>query len=140
MKHNRLIILIMLGILMNACVAYAGGVAPEQIFQHKLSVEQLVGVWELLPDENPLEDRRDASPRSRIRTMMALRKDGTCRVFSAQHPAGLDGTWSLDDHRMSVTLTNAKKIHHYVYGVRGDFMVTRTPVKAGRDELWARVH
>ena len=33
---------------------------------------------------------------------MALRKDGTCRIFNKEHPTGSDGLWTFDDHKMSI--------------------------------------
>jgi hypothetical protein len=117
----------------------AGGIAPEQIFQPVINVHNLVGTWEVLPDEHPLEETNKANQDSSYRTLMALRKDGTCRFFNKEHPTGSNGLWTFEDHKMYVTFKNGSRIGYYVYGIKGDFMVTRTPIKEGKDQLWSRV-
>jgi hypothetical protein len=117
----------------------AGGIAPEQIFQAVIDFQSLMGTWEVLPEEHPLEETGRASVNSSVRTLMALRKDGTCRIFNKEHPTGSDGLWTFDDHEMSITFKNGSQVGYYVYGIKGDFMVTRTPVKKGKDQLWSRV-
>lgn len=126
-------------LFMVAGSAAAGGVTPEQIYQPRLQLDHLVGAWELLPDEYPFDEKQGAGHKTRTREMMALRKDGTCRIFSAEHPTGVDGTWTLDDHSMFIKPTNGPRIDRFVYGVRADFMMTRSPIKEGRDQLWARI-
>ena len=117
----------------------AGGIAPEQIFQAVIDFQSLMGTWEVLPEEHPLEETGKANANSSVRTLMALRKDGTCRIFNKEHPTGSDGLWTFDDHEMSITFKNGSQVGYYVYGIKGDFMVTRTPVKKGKDQLWSRV-
>jgi hypothetical protein len=117
----------------------AGGIAPEQIFQAVINLQSLIGTWEVLPEEHPLEETGRANANSSIRTLMALRKDGTCRIFNKEHPTGSDGLWTFDDHKMSITFKNGLHVGYYVYGIKGDFMVTRTPVNKGKDQLWSRV-
>jgi len=120
-------------------IGLAGGIAPEQIFQAVIDWHGLIGTWEVLPEEHPLEETGKGPVNSSHRTLMALRKDGTCRLFNKEHPTGSDGLWTFDNHEMLVTLKNGSQIGYYVYGIKGDFMVTRTPVKEGKDQLWSRV-
>jgi hypothetical protein len=117
----------------------AGGIAPEQIFQRVIDLKHLIGTWEVLPEEHPLEETNKANQDSSYRTLMALRKDGTCRFFNKEHPTGSNGLWTFEDHKMFITFKNGSRIGYYVYGIKGDFMVTRTPVKGGKDQLWSRV-
>ena len=119
--------------------AGAGGIAPEQIFQPVIDVQSLIGTWEVLPEVHPLEETGKANVNSSYRTLMALRKDGTCRFFNKEHPTGSDGLWTFDNHEMSITFKNGSQVGYYVYGIKGEFMVTRTPVKEGKDQLWSRV-
>ena len=122
-----------------------GGMTPEQIFQKTIHWDDVVGTWEVLPEDNPLAEKRNNGPVAGHRTMMALRKDGTCRLFSKDFPAGADGMWYVDDkdkdkdHIMFIRFPNSTLVDYYVYGVKGDFMVTRSPVRNGRDQLWSRV-
>jgi hypothetical protein len=117
----------------------AGGIAPEQIFQTVIDLQSLMGTWEVLPEEHPLEETGKGNVNSSFRTLMALRKDGTCRIFNKEHPTGSDGLWTFDDHKMSIAFKNGSQVGYYVYGIKGDFMVTRTPVNGGKDQLWSRV-
>jgi hypothetical protein len=117
----------------------AGGIAPEQIFQPVIDVNNLIGTWEVLPEEHPLEETSKANQNSSHRTLMALRKDGTCRFFNREYPTGSDGLWTFEDHKMFIAFNNGSRVGYYIYGIKGDFMVTRTPVKDGKDQLWSRV-
>jgi hypothetical protein len=117
----------------------AGEIAPEQIFQPVIDLQSLLGSWEVLPEEHPLEEKGKVNVNASFRTLMALRKDGTCRVFNKEFPTGSDGLWTFEDHRMSITFKNGSQVQYYVYGIKGDFMVTRTPVENGKDQLWSRV-
>jgi len=126
-----------------------GGMTPEQIFQQTIDWDQVVGTWEVLPDDNPLAEKRNNGSVSNHRTMMALRKDGTCRIFNKDFPAGADAMWHIPDkdrdknrdkdHTMSIRFPNSTLVDFYVYGVKGDFMITRSPVRNGKDQLWSRV-
>ena len=78
-------------------------------------------------------------PSSGFCTLMTLRKDGTCRIFDGQNPSGIDGVWIYENHHMSITLNGTSRLEFFVYGVKDDFMVTRSPVKNGVDQLWSRV-
>ena len=69
---------------------------------------------------------------------MTLRKDGTCRL-NKKHPAGSDALWTHDDRKIFVTFSDDSRADFFVYGIRGDFMITRSPPQLGKDELWARV-
>ncbi|MDD3472675.1 MAG: hypothetical protein PHS86_07830 [Syntrophaceae bacterium] len=117
----------------------SGGITPEQIFQANLDWQTVIGSWERLPEENPLAEKPNNSKEPVFRTLMTLRKDGTFRMFSETYPVGVDGVWSYDDHKIFVTLPDKSRIDMYVYGVKGDFMITRTPGKNGLDQLWSRV-
>lgn len=117
----------------------SGGITPEQIYQAKLDWHSVIGSWERLPEENPLAEKPNAFKDPAFRTLMTFRKDGTCRIFSQAYPVGVDGMWSFDDHKIFVTLPNKIKIEMYVYGVKGDFMITRSSDKIGFDQLWSRV-
>jgi hypothetical protein len=117
----------------------AGGMTPEQIFQQTIDWNLVVGTWEVLPDDNPLAEKPNNGPVAGHRTMMALRKDGTCRIFSKDFPTGSDGMWYYEDHSMFVRFPNSTLVNYYVYGVKGDFMVTRSPARDGKDQLWSRV-
>jgi hypothetical protein len=98
-----------------------------------------MGTWEILPEESPLEESETTESKTKHRTMLALRKDGTCRIFDPAHPNGADGLWTFEDHEMVITLPQNLKVEFYVYGIKGDFMITRSPIKEGRDQLWSRV-
>ncbi len=116
-----------------------GGITPEQIYQPNLDWQSVIGSWEKLPEENPLAEKPVSVKAPSFRSLITLRKDGTCRIFNESYPAGVDGVWSSDEHRIFVTLPGKPKIDMYVYGVKGDFMITRTPEKNGLDQLWSRV-
>ncbi|MBI4963714.1 MAG: hypothetical protein HY913_10610 [Desulfomonile tiedjei] len=117
----------------------AGGIAPEQIFQEIVKPESLIGTWEVLPDETPLAEQEVREAKSRPRTLLTLRKDFTGRIFDLDHPSGSDGSWIFENHALLITLQSGAKVEFYVYGVKGDFMVTRSPIKGGKDQLWSRV-
>lgn len=116
-----------------------GGITPEQIYQANMDAQAVIGSWEKLPEENPLAEKPGSFTDSSFRTLMTFRKDGTCRIFSEAHPTGVDGVWSFEEHKIFVTLPNKAKIDFYVYGVKGDFMITRSREKNGSDQLWSRV-
>jgi hypothetical protein len=117
----------------------AEGIAPEQIFQSVVDWNSLIGTWEVLPDDNPLDEKGRSSEKASHRVLMTLRKDGTCRIFDQDNPTGADGLWMLEDHDMSVTFKDGHRVDFFVYGIKRDFMVTRSPIKQGRDQLWSRV-
>lgn len=116
-----------------------GGITPEQIYQANMDGQAVIGSWEKLPEENPLAEKPGSFTDSSFRTLMTFRKDGTCRIFSEAHPTGVDGVWSFEEHKIFVILPNKSKIDFYVYGVKGDFMITRSREKNGSDQLWSRV-
>jgi len=117
-----------------ACFARTGGVTPEQMYQTTIDWNNVVGTWEILPDENPLSEKDRGRPKASVRTIMALRKDGTCRVFNEEHPMGSDGLWNYEQHEMYIRLPSGSRAEFYVYGVK-----TRSPIKGGKDQLWSRV-
>jgi len=117
----------------------SGGITPEQIFQPTIDWPTLIGTWEVLPEDSPLAEPDKSNASTKIRTMLALRKDGTCRIFDPNHPNGSDGLWTWKDHEMVITLPGSANVDFYVYGIKGDFMITRSPVKGGKDQLWSRV-
>lgn len=117
----------------------AVGITPEQIFQHSVDPVTLLGTWEKLPEVNPLAEKLGKGALSEFRTLMTLRKDGTCRIFDGQNPSGIDGVWIYENHHMAITLNGTIRLELFVYGVKDDFMVTRSPVKNGIDQLWSRV-
>ncbi len=115
------------------------GIKPEQIYQRELKWKQVIGAWEILPETDPLTESGKGNPGESFRSLMTLRKDGTCRVFDKKRPMGKDGIWNIEGHRMYITFPNGSKEGFYVYGVAGDFMVTRSPMENGMDQLWSRV-
>lgn len=115
------------------------GIKPEQIYQRNLDWEQVIGAWEILPENDPLTESGSGNLGKSFRSLMTLRKDGTCRVFDEKRPMGKDGIWNIEGHRMYITFPNGSKEGFYVYGVAGDFMVTRSPMENGMDQLWSRV-
>jgi len=117
----------------------AGGITPEQIFQPIVTRDSLIGTWEVLPAETPLAEQETRGPKSRPRTLLALRKDDTCRIFDQEHPTGSDGLWTFENHEILITLPSNATVTLYVYGVKGDFMITRSPRTGGKDQLWSRV-
>lgn len=117
----------------------AGGITPEQIFQPEVTEDSLMGTWEVLPEETPLAEQERPVVKARPRILLALRKDFTCRIFNQEHPTGSDGRWNLKNHELSITLPSRATVEFYVYGVKGDFMITRSPIKEGKDQLWSRV-
>jgi hypothetical protein len=125
--------------LMLAPTAGAEGITPEQIFQAVINWNSLIGTWEVLPEESPLQERSKDNEQTADRTLMTLRVDGTCRVFDKAHPHGSDGLWTFEDHEMFITFKNAVGIEFYIYGVKADFMVARSPIKGGKDQLWSRI-
>jgi hypothetical protein len=133
-----ILVVLLMGFLTPAWPA-GGGITPEQIFLQVIDWQQVVGTWEILPEDSPLHEKNEGSTKPAVRTLMTLRKDGTCRIFNKEFPAGSDALWTFDDHQMFVTFPNGKRQEFYVYGVRSDFMVTRSPIKQGIDQLWSRV-
>ncbi|AFM23263.1 hypothetical protein [Desulfomonile tiedjei] len=115
------------------------GITPEQIYQPEIKLNHLIGTWEILPENNPLAEATKTNPQASQRTLMTLRVDGTCRIFDKAHPEGSDGLWTLEDHAMFITFKSAPGIEFYVYGVKADFMVTRSPIKQGKDQLWSKI-
>ncbi len=122
-----------------APTAGAEGITPEQIFQAVIDWNSLIGTWEVLPEGSPLQEKSQGNEQTSARTLMTLRVDGTCRVFDKAHPHGSDGLWTFEDHEMFITFKNAVGIELYIYGVKADFMVTRSPIKGGKDQLWSRI-
>lgn len=117
----------------------AVGIAPEQIYQENLDLASILGTWEKLPEINPLAEKSEGKTNPEFRTLLTLRKDGTCRVFDGENVSGADGTWKHDNHNVIIMLSGAIKLTFYVYGIKGDFMVTRSPLGNGVDQLWSRV-
>jgi hypothetical protein len=117
----------------------AGGIAPEQIYQSTIDWDKLIGTWEVLPDNHPLEEKVKNNRRPTERMLMTLRKDGTCRVFNKEYPLGSDGLWVSEDHKMIITFPNGSKLDLFIYGIKGDFMMAMSPIKNGKDLLWSRV-
>ena len=139
----RRLALLVIGSLLLTAVGQvpAGGVGitPEQIFQSDIKLADLFGTWEVIPEESPLAEPSEKNTQTFLRTLMTLRKDGTCRVFNKDNPRGSDGIWTLKGHQMHLSFSQSRALEYFVYGVKGDFMVTRTPIKDGRDQLWSRV-
>lgn len=128
--------MIMSAILQGFC--FAEGIAPERIFRHgQIDWEGLLGTWEVLPDENPLLEKGKTSDIQR--TLMTLRKDGTCRIFNNEFPIGTDGLWTLDDQIMFIAFKDGFKSDYFIYGIKNGFMITRSPVKGGKDQLWSKI-
>jgi hypothetical protein len=117
----------------------AGGITPEQVYQPAIDWNTLIGTWEVLPDQHPLGEKVNNNRRPTDRTLMTLRKDGTCRVFNKEYPLGSDGLWTSEDHKMIITFPNGGKLDLFVYGIKGDFMMAMSPIKNGKDFLWSRV-
>ena len=132
-------VIILLAALVPQFATAGGGITPEQIYQPKIDWQLLIGTWEVLPDENPLSETAKNDPKPKFRVIMALRKDGTCRIFTRNHRAGSDGLWTFEDHKMFIKLPDGSVNDYYVYGVKQDFMMTRSPENGGRDQLWSRV-
>lgn len=130
-------VLILLGLART--VLGSGGITPEQIYQATVDWKSLIATWEALPDDSPLAEKNSDNAKSQHRTLIALRKDGTCRVFNPDFPMGADCLWTFEDHRLFITFPGGLKVDYYVYGIKGDFMITRSPIKDGKDQLWARV-
>lgn len=120
---------------------HAQGVTPEQIYQQVVSVNDITGAWEILPQENPLMETGNENKDSR-RKLLTLRKDGTCRILDEADQVVTDGTWRLDDHELHLhPKGGAKKAYrtYFVYGIRNGFMVTRLKGAKAKDELWSRI-
>jgi hypothetical protein len=132
-------VLLMLLTIFPQAGAADGGITPEKIYQHSIDWKTVVGTWEVLPEEDPLDENNKIRSSASSRTLMTLRKDGTCRIFNKEHPMGSDGLWTFERHEMFVTFSTGSRVEFYVYGVKGDFMVTRSPIKEGRNQLWSRV-
>lgn len=128
-----------IGYTFGSSPAGSGGVTPEQIFQPSIDWQTVFGTWEVIPEGHPLSESPGRTMRRDATTLLTLRKDGTCRIFDRDHPAGADGIWTFENHEMYVKLHSGKERSYYIYGVKGDFMVTRSPVNGGIDQLWSRV-
>jgi len=139
LDNALLVALAVLIVALPQTVMPEGGITPEQIFQPAIKSASLVGTWEVLPEETPLAEQEEREPKVRPRTLLALRKDFTCRIFNVDHPAGSDGLWAFQNHELVITLPAGTKVEFYVYGVKGDFMMTRSPIKEGKDQRWSRV-
>ncbi|MEJ2717090.1 MAG: hypothetical protein P8182_08110 [Deltaproteobacteria bacterium] len=134
-----LFIAVLLAALVPHFATAGGGITPEQIYQPKIDWKLLIGTWEVLPDDNPLSEKAKHSPQPKFRVIMTLRKDGTCRIFNKKHRAGSDGLWTFEDHKMFIKFPDGSVSDYYVYGLKKGFMITRSPAKGGRDQLWSRV-
>ncbi len=121
------------------CSCFAVGITPEQIYQQNMDWGAILGTWEKLPEVNPLSEKPHRTFEPEFRALMTLRKDGTCRVFNAENPSGIDGIWVCENHNMFITLPGAGRLEFFVYGIKSDFMVTRSPLNEGIDQLWSRV-
>ena len=138
--RNRLASFLLLFLSLLPSLAWSGGgITPEQIYQPEIKLGSLIATWEILPDENPLAEKKQAGSKSHTRTLMTLRKDGTCRVFNREHPMGADCMWTMEDHKMFLIFPGDIRVDFFIYGVKGEFMITRSPVNDGRDQLWSRV-
>ncbi len=115
------------------------GMTPEQIFQTSIDWQDVFGTWEAIPEDHPLAEQSPRMLRRQSGTLITLRKDGTCRMFDREHPTGADGIWTFENHEMFIKLNGEKQQDFYVYGIKGDFMMTRSPSKGGKDQLWSRV-
>ncbi len=133
------IILFAMVVVVPRILSAEGGITPEQIFQQGIDWDKLIGTWEVLPNDNPLDEKVKNNRRQADRMLMTLRKDGTCRVFNKDYPLGSDGLWKSDDHRMIITFPNGRTLDLFVYGIKGDFMMALSPIKNGKDLLWSRV-
>jgi len=120
-------------------VSLAGGITPEQIFEPTIDWNAVIGTWEILPEDSPLSEKERQTPKLSHRTLMTLRKDGTCRVFNQDYPLGADGLWVPREHEMSLTFGTGERLDLYVYGVKGDFMITQSQGSGVREQLWSRV-
>lgn len=125
--------------LFEVCNCFAVGITPEQIYQQNIDWGAILGTWEKLPEINPLAEKSLGRPENGFRTLITLRKDGTCRVFNAVNPSGVDGTWIAENHNISISLPGTVQVEFFVYGIKNDFMVTRSSLKNGVDQLWSRV-
>lgn len=131
-----------LAVLFNLTMAYwcfGVGITPEQIYQDHINWEMALGTWEKLPEVNPLSESNRSRSDQGFRTLMTLRKDGTCRIFNAENQTGIDGEWRHENHCMFITLRGTTKLEFFVYGIKNDFMVTRSPLKSFVNQLWSRV-
>ena len=117
----------------------AQGITPEQIFQPTLNMNDMIATWEALPEENPLEEKAGPKTEALRRSLLTLRRDGTCRVFDKENPSGSDCIWSLEEHELHIRFPAGVAQEFFVYGVKSEFMVTRSPIKGGRDQLWSKV-
>jgi hypothetical protein len=139
MKSNKFRAFLIFGLIAfltsNAC---SDGLVPEKIFQNVIDWNEAVGIWEILPEDNPLAESRTEIKQAE-RALMTLRKDGTCRVIDKESPTGADGLWAHDDHGFQITFRQGTRKDFFVYGIKWDFMITRSPAKDGTDQLWSRV-
>jgi hypothetical protein len=138
-RRLHLVILLLLVWLPMVVIAGSIGIKPEQIFQPTVELHTLFGTWEVLPDDSPLEENTGSGPELRQRTLLTLRKDRTCRLIDREHPTGSDGLWTFEEHAVAISLPNGLRVELFVYGVKGDFMMTRSALKDGTEQLWGRV-
>ena len=136
---NLIVLTVLQCILFEPCWCFAVGITPEQIYQADIDQQKLLGTWEKLPEVNPLSEAPGRNSNQGFRTLMTLRKDGTCRIFDSSNPSGTDGIWTYKDHGISITLSQATHLEFFIYGIKDDFMVTRSPINRGTDQLWSRV-
>jgi hypothetical protein len=139
LKLRFLSMLSICAVLVFPITGNTGGITPEQIYQPSIKWNDLIGTWEVLPEGNPLEEAPKQGQQASELTLMTLRVDGTCRVFDKNHPNGSDGLWTFDQHEIFITFKNSPGMEFYIYGVKSDFMMTRTPIKGGKDQLWSRI-
>lgn len=125
--------------MLGTCCCFAVGITPEQIYQPEIDWQKILGTWEKLPEIKPLSETPARTSDQGFRTLMTLRKDGTCRIFNTDNPSGIDGVWTHKDHAMFVTISQTNHLEFFIYGIKNDFMVTRSPLKNGLDQLWSKV-
>jgi hypothetical protein len=136
---SSLIALLSMCLIAMGHFAQASGITPEQIYQASVDWNAVIGTWEILPEDSPLFEKEKQLPKATQRTLMTLRKDGTCRVFNKEYPLGADGIWTPKEHEMSLTFGTGGRLDLYVYGVKGDFMITQSQGGSEKEQLWSRV-
>jgi hypothetical protein len=119
-------------------LTHAQGISPEQIYQNVINMSEVLGTWEALPEDHPLEESKNKNLAT-IRDLLTIRQDGTCRIFDETKPNGVDGIWELDDHELRMKFRDTTKKIFFIYGIRNNFMVTRSETQMGKHQLWAKV-